>query len=85
MRHNTMNDHETPLASGTMDDRTRGADISPETIDNLILRARQMRAEATAQLLSRLGGALVRRFRHSTPSKNVGAHDMIKGGPQGAV
>jgi len=85
MRHNTMTDHEAPLVSGNMDFRTRGADISPKTIDNLILHARQMRADATAQLLSRLGASLVRRFRRSTPSNNIGARDMINGGPQSAV
>ena len=59
--------------------------VSAESLDNLILRARRMRAEATAELLSRLGAALVRPFRRWTASNAAGAHTVIKGGPQRAV
>jgi hypothetical protein len=50
-----------------------------------MLRARQMRAEATVDLLKRLGAAMVRPFRRSMESRHDGSDAVIKGGPQGAV
>lgn len=85
MRHNTMNEHETPLASGTMGDCTSCSDLTPEALDSLILKARQMRAEATTRLLSRLGAAMVGSFRGRTLPKLTGTASAVNGGPQRAV
>jgi hypothetical protein len=85
MRHDTTNCNDGVLSSEPTKDRPGRSNVSSESLDNLILRARRMRAEATAELLSRLGAALVRPFRRWTASNATGAHTVIKGGPQGAV
>lgn len=85
MRRNTVNGNETPLASETMPARLSGPDLTPEALDLLLSRARRRRAEATAQLLSRLGVSIVRAFHHSAPSKHTDTKGAINREPHGAV
>ncbi len=85
MRHNTTPAEETRLPRDTMNNSLSRSDVTPETLDNIMLRARQMRAEATVDLLKRLGAAMVRPFRRSMESKHNGSDAVIKGGPQGAI
>jgi hypothetical protein len=85
MRHDSTNCNDGVLWGEPTKDRPGRSDVSSETLDDLILRARRMRAVATAELLSRLGAALVRPFRHWTAANPVGGHTVIKGGPQRAI
>ena len=85
MRHNTTPTGETKLPRDTMNNNLSRSDVTPETLDNIMLRARQMRAEATADRLKRLYAAMARPFRHWTASKHAGSDTVIKGGPQGAI
>ena len=85
MRHDKVNGDDKLLARGTMVDRPSGPDLKPETLDNLILRARRMRAEALADLLSRLGAAMVRPFRGRALPKLAGVASRVEGEPQRAV
>jgi hypothetical protein len=85
MRHSKTNFDNGVLSSEIKKDRPGHSDVSRESLDDLILHARRMRAEATAQLLTRLGAALVRPFRHWTAANPVGGHTVIKGGPQRAI
>ncbi len=81
MRRNTTKDHEKPLARKDLG----GPDIPFETVDSLVLRARQMRAEATADLLSRLGAAMVRRLRPLASSRRSDLQNVVNGGSRRAV
>lgn len=85
MRHRNLKENETPLTSATMDDLPSPSDLTPRTLDIILVRARQMRAEATAQLLSRLGTAILRPIRGWMASRRAQTRDMFSGGPQGAV
>lgn len=85
MRHSNIDVNETPLETESMYDRPSRTDVTPEAIDTIILRARQMRSDRTAQLLSRLGAVLARPFRQWALSRHVGADAAIKGQPHGAL
>lgn len=85
MRHRTITAEETKHLRDTMNNSLSRSDMTPETLDNIMLRARQMRAEATVDLLKRLGSEMVRPFRRSIESRHNGSDAVIKGGPQGAI
>ena len=85
MRHNTTPVEETELFRDETNNSLSRSHVTPETLDTIMLRARQMRAEATANLFKRLGAAMVRPFRHWMASKPTGSDIVIKGGPQGAI
>lgn len=59
--------------------------MAPESLDVIILRARRMRAKATAGLLARLFAAVIRPFRYWTGPKHRGSDAVIKDGSQGAI
>ncbi len=85
MRQETATDKETTLPRDAVDDFTSHPEIKPQSLDVIMLRARHMRAEATAKLLARLGAAMVRPFRRWTELRHADSNAVIKGGRQGAV
>lgn len=85
MRHDTVAGDDRLLHSESIGDRLYRSDLTPETLENLISTARRKRAEATAELLARLGAAMIHPFRGPAASKPAGTRCPVAGKPQSAV
>lgn len=85
MRHDTVTGDDRLLRRESIGDRLYRSDLTPETLENLISTARRKRAEATAELLARLGAALIHPFRGTAAPKSAGTRSPVAGEPQRAV
>lgn len=77
MRRDNVNGDDRLLLRDNIDDRLKDSIITPEQLEALVAKAKEMRSQASAELLQRFGEAMVNPFRRWTRTYAVRAHTGV--------